>query len=565
VTSDAAPALLVEQLDIRYRGAAGSVHAVAGVDLRVGRGEVLGVVGESGSGKSSICLALLGLVGDRATRSANRIEIAGHDLTNAREREWRSHRGSTIAFVPQQPMTALAPTVAVGRQLDWHLGSGAVERHRGALCDLGLQALVDRPDGLPSTFSGGQLQRVLIAIATLGGSPSLLIADEPTSTLDATVAAAVVELLVARQQELGAGMLYISHDLATVAAVAQRVVVMERGVAVETGPVAEVFADPQHPYTAALLDALPRPRSSASASSPVGPSPDRAAAPTAGAPRPAVAPAPEEAAGPGARAPKIRLDHLYRYFGRARTGRPGPPVVRAVDDVSLDLPAGTVTALVGESGSGKTTLARIVAGADTATAGEVLIDGRVLSPDRTGDERRTVQLVSQNHRAALNHRRSVAHALVQVQRVHGIGTDRTDRTDRAAALLDRVGLTRDHLRRRPRQLSGGEAARVALARSLLLEPEVLVLDEPTSGLDARVRSAVIELLADLRHELGLTVLLITHELPVADALADHVAVMHDGELVEHGPADQVLHQPIDGYTKALLASVPPDPRTLAAP
>ncbi|HWJ98319.1 MAG TPA: ATP-binding cassette domain-containing protein, partial [Acidimicrobiales bacterium] len=148
MTSDAAPALLVEQLDIRYRGAAGSVHAVAGVDLRVGRGEVLGVVGESGSGKSSICLALLGLVGDRATRSANRIEIAGHDLTNAREREWRSHRGSTIAFVPQQPMTALAPTVAVGRQLDWHLGSGAVERHRGALCDLGLQALVDRPDGL---------------------------------------------------------------------------------------------------------------------------------------------------------------------------------------------------------------------------------------------------------------------------------------------------------------------------------------------------------------------------------------------------------------------------------
>lgn len=540
MTRSAPPALLVEQLDIRYRGATGPVHAVAGVDLQIGPGEVLGVVGESGSGKSSIGLALLGLLGDRATLAADRIEIAGHDLTRAREREWRSHRGSTIAFVPQQPMTALAPTVAVGRQLDWHLGSGAVETHQEALLDLGLQALVDRPDGLPGTFSGGQLQRVLIAIATLSGSPSLLIADEPTSTLDATVAAAVVEVLLARQRQLGAGMLYISHDLATVAAVAQRVVVMERGVAVETGPVAEVFGNPKHPYTAALLDALPRPR--------------RVAVPAPGAP-----PASE------AVAPKVRLDHLYRYFGRAGSSRPGPPVVRAVDDVSLDLPAGSVTALVGESGSGKTTLARIVVGADAATAGDVVVDGRILAPERAAAELRTVQLVSQNHRAALNHRRSVAHALVQVQRVHDIGTDKADRLDRAAALLERVGLTRDHLARRPRQLSGGEAARVALARSLLLEPEVLILDEPTAGLDARVRTAVIDLLAGLRRELGLTVLLITHELPVADALADHVAVMHDGQLVEHGPADRVLHHPTDDYTRTLLASVPPDPRTLTAP
>ena len=535
---DRGPALLVEQLDIRYRSTAGSVHAVAGVDLRVERGEVLGIVGESGSGKSSICHALLGMAGDRASLAADRIEVAGHDLTTARERQWREHRGATIAFVPQQPMTALAPTVPVGRQLDWHLGRDAVARHRDALHDLGLQALVDRPDGLPGTFSGGQLQRILIAIATLGGSPSLIIADEPTSTLDATVAAAVVELLLARQQELGAGMLYVSHDLATVAAVAQRVVVMERGVAVETGSVAEVFGDPQHPYTAALLDALPRPRS-------------RTAPGTDAPGTPAVA-----------GAPKVRLDHLYRYFGRAGAGRPGPPVVRAVDDVTLDLPAGTITALVGESGSGKTTLARIVAGADAATAGEVILDGRALGADRTPAERRTVQLVSQNHRAALNHRRTVAHALDQVQRVHGIGEDRSDRTERAAALLERVGLTRDHLARRPRQLSGGEAARVALARSLLLEPEVLVLDEPTAGLDARVRAAVIDLLAGLRRDLGLTVLLITHELPVADALADHVAVMHHGQLVEHGPAAQVLHAPTDDYTRTLLQSVPPDPRDL---
>jgi peptide/nickel transport system ATP-binding protein len=537
----ATPALLVEELDIRYRSTAGAVHAVQGVDLRVGPGEVLGVVGESGSGKSSICHALLGLTGERATLAAQRIEIAGHDLTSAREREWRAHRGSTIAFVPQQPMTALAPTVAVGRQLDWHLGRGALERHHDKLLELGLQALVDRPDGLPGTFSGGQLQRILIAIATLGGSPSLLIADEPTSTLDATVAAAVVEVLLARQRELGAGMLYVSHDLPTVAAVAPRVVVMRHGTVVESGPTAQVFGHPQHPYTRALLDALPRHRSAAGPAITSGPA-DATDDPAT------VAPA------------KVRLDHLYRYFGRAAAGRPGPPVVRAVDDVSLDLPAGSVTALVGESGSGKTTLARILAGADTATAGEVVLDGRPLGAERTLAQRRAVQLVSQNHRAALNHRRSVRHSLVQVQRVHGIGAGRHDRIERAAALLERVDLTREHLDRRPRQLSGGEAARVALARSLLLEPQVLVLDEPTAGLDARVRAAVIALLADLRRELELTVLIITHELPVADALADHVAVMHGGQLVEHGPAAAVLHHPAEDYTRALVASVPPDPR-----
>jgi peptide/nickel transport system ATP-binding protein len=236
--------------------------------------------------------------------------------------------------------------------------------------------------------------------------------------------------------------------------------------------------------------------------------------------------------------------------------------VRAVDDVSLELPAGSITALVGESGSGKTTLARIVAGADAATAGEVVIDGAPLGVDRTPAQRRAIQLVSQNHRGALNHRRSVRHALLQVQRVHGIGTGTADRAERAVALLERVGLTRAHLLRRPRQLSGGEAARVALARALLLEPEVLVLDEPTAGLDAQVRASVIDLLARLRRDLALTVLLITHELPVADALADHVAVMHEGRLVEHGPATQVLHQPGDEYTRTLLASVPPDPRDL---
>jgi peptide/nickel transport system ATP-binding protein len=549
-------ALLVEQLDIRYAGAAGSVHAVDGVDLRIEPGEVVGIVGESGSGKSSICHALLGMVGDRASLTATRIEIAGHDLTRARERQWRAHRGSTIAFVPQQPMTALAPTVAVGRQLDWHLGSGAVETHREALLGLGLQALLDRPDGLPGTFSGGQLQRVLIAMATLGGSPSLIVADEPTSTLDATVAATVVEVLLARQRELGAGMLYVSHDLATVASVARRVVVMHRGVAVETGPVADVFGDPQHSYTRALLEALPRPRSARA--------PDTADSTTPCARRIDVdSTRTESDDDPSSTAVGVRLDHVYRYFGRATAGRPGPPVVRAVDDVSLALPAGSITALVGESGSGKTTLARILAGADTATAGDVVVGGQVLSATRTASQRRAVQLVSQNHRAALNHRRTVAHALVQVQRVHGIGTDRADRLDRAAALLQRVGLARDHLQRRPRQLSGGEAARVALARSLLLGPDVLVLDEPTAGLDTRVRASVIELLAGLRQELGLTVLLITHELPVADALADHVAVMHDGQLVEHGPADLVLHHPTDPSTRTLLASVPPDPRTLA--
>lgn len=532
-------ALSIRGLRIRYGQGPGAADAVCGIDLDIARGEVVALVGESGSGKTSICRAAIGVSGARATVSADRLEVGGRSLLGARPATWHAVRRSLVAFVPQQPMNALVPTVAVGRQLDWHLGAGALARYEADLASLGLDAVLARPTDLPAGFSGGQLQRLVIAIATLGGEPSLIIADEPTSTLDATVSVAVLDALLARQRRLGAGMAFVSHDLATVAGLADRVVVVDRGEAVESGPVAEVLGRPSHRRTQELLDALAatrRQRSDGHGPKPAGP-------------------------------PRLRVDHAYCYFGGA--GRPGsasPPtasVVRAVDDVSLELRAGTVTALVGESGSGKTTLARLIAGAQAATAGEVLLDGVALGNDRTLAQRRAIQLVSQDHRGAFNRRRTLRHALDQVQRVHGIGTHRQDRHARAVATIERVGLRAEHLARRPRELSGGEAARMALARALLLSPEVLVLDEPTAGLDAAVRAAVLDLLADLRAADALAMLVITHEIDVARALASEVAVMHHGQLVEVGPADQVLATPADPYTQALLASVPAAPQDRA--
>lgn len=529
------PALAVEDLRVTYPGPAGDVAAVRGVSFTVAPGEVLGLVGGSGSGKSSILDAVLGLHGDRATVRARTLALGDTDLTALDASGWQRLRGRRVALIPQHPMTALAPTTAVGRQLDWYLGDDAVARHHDDLARLGLHTVLDRPDDLPGEFSGGQLQRLVIAMATFGSRPELLLADEPTSTLDATVQAAVLDVLAEQRARLGSAMLHVSHDLAVVAQVCDRVGVVHRGELVELAPVDRLFSEPEHPYARELVAAAtPRRR-------------------TTTKPSPAI----DEPAG----VPLLRVDGATHQFGRQRRGDAPDTatVVRAVDDVSLRVEAGEVLAIVGESGSGKTTLARVIAGAIVPTAGTVALDGRELGSRRSGDDRRRVQLVAQNSRAALNPRRSVGHALVQVQRIHGIGSDRADRRDRATAMLERVGLDAVHLRRRPARLSGGELARVVLARSLLLSPRLLLLDEPTASLDARVKGQVLDLLGDLRADLDLTIVVITHELPTARAIAGSVAVMRGGRILEHGPVDRVLTDPEDPYTRALLDSEPRPP------
>jgi len=533
--SVAVPTLLsVRDLRVSYAAPGGLVAAVRGISFDVAPGEVFGLVGESGSGKTSVCGALLGLLGSGASMTADVLALQGDDLSGLDQRGWHQVRGRRIALIPQQPMTALTPLTPVGRQLDWYLGRGAVERYADDLGAIGLDVVIERPRDLPSSFSGGQLQRLVIAMATFGATPALLLADEPTSTLDVTVRASVLELLAELRQRTGVGMVHVSHDLAVVADVCDRVGVMQRGELVEVAPAAQLFADPQHPYTRSLV----------AASGPIRRRAVRAV------PDPVRVLAADDRGG----VPALEIEQLYHYFGRSLGG--GAPrwasVVRAIDDVSLRIEPGEILALVGESGSGKTTLARAVAGALAPTAGFIRLAGRDLGPDRSPVDRRAIQLVAQDPRSALNRRRRVGHALDQAQRVHGVGGDRRARAGSAAVMFERVGLLPEHLRRRPNELSGGELARVVLARALLLSPELLVLDEPTASLDAETTRAVVDLVADLRAELGLTVLIVTHELPVARAIADRVAVMYQGRVVEQGPTDEVFDHPTDPYARTLL-------------
>lgn len=536
------PVLRVDDLRVSYAGRVGPVDAVRGASFELAPGEVLGLVGESGSGKSSVARCLLGLIEPPASVSAATLELDGVDLRALDERGWRAQRGRRIALVPQQPMTALSPLTAVGRQLEWYLGRDAVDRHADALRDLGLDAVVERPHDRPAAFSGGQLQRLVLAVVTLAATPAVLVADEPTSTLDTAVAASVLDLLDDLRARLGLAVLHISHDLGSVARRCDRVAVMQHGRIVETGLVEAVFAAPEHPYTRLLLDASPR-----------------RSAPRGVARRPADQPAgPPASHSVRSAPPRLELDRLYHYFG----GRPVPGapraagVVRAVDEVSLRVAEGEVVAVVGESGSGKTTLARVVAGALAPTAGVVRLDGRELAGTRALADRRAVQLVVQDVRSALNRRRRLGHAFDQAQRVHGIGFDRADRRARAASWLERVGLSSDHLDRRPGALSGGELARAVLVRSLLVEPRLLVLDEPTGSLDAETTRSVVALLDHLRSELDLTMLLITHELGVARSLADRVVVIERGRVAEEGATAEVFAHPQADASRALLAAWP---------
>ena len=564
MTTAARPLLTVRGLAVRYPATTGATaaEAVHGVSFTVATGEVVGLVGASGCGKSSILGAVAGLLAAGTRVTADELTLDGHDLTALDRRGWRRLRRTHLGLVPQQPMTALTPTVAVGRQLDWYLGAGAVERHADRLRDLGLASVVDRPDDLPSRFSGGQLQRLLIAVNTLERHPVLLLADEPTSTLDVTVQAAILDHLRDLRSSSNTAMVLVSHDLAVIAHNADRVGVVHRGELVELAPVSELFESPTHPVTRALVAAVPR-RPAAPRPTADLPATPRAAPPAEPEPEaeaePDVEPAYRSADGPADRpAPLLQVDRVYHYYGRAGTGArsrgPAGRVVRAVDEVSLQVAEGEAVAVVGESGSGKTTLARVVVGALEPTAGTVRLAGRDLDGTRHLDDRRHVQLVSQNPRTALNPRRRVGHGLDQAQRVHRLGTDRADRVRRAREVCALVHLAPELLDRRPAELSGGELARVVLARSLLLEPKLLILDEPTASLDATVKAAVLDVLGEVRARLGLALLVITHELATARALADRVVVMHQGRVVECGPTSVVLTEPDHTHTRALVAS-----------
>ena len=519
--------LSIEGLSVGFGPKGRERIVVEDLTLAVRPGQVVALVGESGSGKSTTAHAALGLLPAGGRIVGGHILLGGHDVTHLGDKEFRQHRGPLVGLVPQDPMVALNPTLRVGEQVAEAVRRrGVPKRSVPAEVEQVLErAGVDNPGvkarQYPHELSGGQRQRVLIAIA-LAGRPRLLIADEPTSALDATVQRRILDHLDRLVADTGTSMLLITHDLGVAVDRADHLVVMSEGRIVEQGRPAEVVAAPQHPYTRTLLDAAPglgRVR------------------------RPAPVPAVDDVV--------LRFDGVTKDFGSRHR-------VRVLDDLTLEVHRGRTLALVGESGSGKTTALRIAMGLERPTAGRVLFDGvDVASSGRRELRalRRRFQFVHQNPFAALDPRFSVRDLVAEPLESFGIG-DRASRTATVTRLLDQVALPASYLGRRSSELSGGQRQRVAIARALALEPELLLLDEPVSALDVSVQAQILDLLVDLQAELGLTYVLVSHDLAVVAEVSHQLAVLDGGRIVETGPTERVFAEPQHALTRALLEAVP---------
>ena len=518
----------VHDLSIHLGGAA----VVDGVSFELHAGECLAIVGESGAGKTLTARSLLGMLPATAVVAADRLELDGRDVRGLRERDWQRIRGARVGLVSQDALAALDPLRRVGLEV-----AEAIEVHGTVVADGGSRRdairmrvleLLDRvavPDPAvrarqrPHELSGGLRQRALIASA-ISAEPVVLIADEPTTALDATVQRRVLELLAALKRD-GLGILLVTHDLAAVAGLADRVAVMRDGRFVETGTTEQVLGSPRHPFTRALLAARPVAR-------------------------------PARDAGNGAEDGPMVLEAsgLRRVYGRGRHERV------AVRGASLGVAAGRTLGIVGESGSGKSTLARLLLAIEAPDAGEVLLHGAAwssLTERRRRARRGGIQLVDQDALGALNPRWTVRRILDEALAAHGV--PRHERAARAAELLSGVALPAAMLQRCPGSLSGGQRQRVAIARALASDPDVLVCDEPVSALDATVQSQVLDLLERTQERLGLAIVLISHDLGVVARMADEVLVMRDGDIVERGRTDLVLRSPQHPFTRELVAGL----------
>ena len=620
MTPDPAPgarALLeVRNLHTWFRAGGETVRAVDGASFHIATGETFCLVGESGSGKSVSALSVIGLLprdlvercdGQVLFRLDPRPDAPPRDLLRLADDELMRVRGGHIAMIFQEPMTSLNPVFTVGDQIVEAIrlarpSLGYEEARRQAVESLA-EVRIERPelrvDEYPHRLSGGQRQRVMIAMA-IACRPKLLIADEPTTALDVTVQAEILNLMRELQRRRGMSLFFITHDFGVVAQIADRVAVMREGRIVETGALAEVLERPAHAYTRQLLAAVPE--NLARGSRGPGPGPDaRAGLPTAdgvpattmpatglpkappslpangespagmdipGAPagRPAGYARHEAGASPGEHrhatppAELVRLEGLEVHFP-IRQGVLKRTVghVRAVDRVDLDIHRGQILALVGESGCGKTTLGRALLRLVEPTAGQVHFDGRELTGLTRREMRpmrRRLQFVFQDPASSLNPRLTVATTLTEPMAAHGIGESLDERLETAAQTLGEVQLTRDHLWRYPHELSGGQRQRIGIARALCLRPDFVVCDEVTSALDVSVQAEVLQLLLDLRRERALTLLFITHDIGVVEYLSDITAVMHEGKVVELGPTARVCGAPEHPYTRRLISAVP---------
>jgi len=526
--------LSVTDLTIALPKGADRAHAVKNVSFDLNHGEMLCIVGESGSGKSMSANAIMGLLAEGLSVASGAITFDGQDLTKLSEGQMRTIRGRRIGMIFQEPLTALNPLMPVGRQIeevfeahDMLVPATRRDRVIELLTEVGLPDPAASARAYPFQMSGGQRQRVVIAMA-LALEPAILIADEPTTALDVTTQAQILRLLDDLRRKHDMGVVFITHDLGVVADIADRVLVMQSGVIVEEGAASDVLLRPQHPYTQALLDAIPGLKE-------------------AGA----------EAAA-AISAPLLQVKGLHKQFrsgggwlgGKAR-------VVTALDNVSFDLHAGETIGIVGESGSGKSTLGRAIVRLQDVDRGQVLLNGldmSALQGEALRKDRKRVQMIFQDPYSSLPPRQSVGKTLTEGQVAHG--TPIAKARERAVALLERVGLDAGSMSRFPHEFSGGQRQRIGIARALVLDPELIVADEAVSALDVSVQAQVLELLEGLKRDLNLSMLFITHDLRVAGQICDRLIVMQKGRIVEAGDAGRILNNPSSDYARGLLAALP---------
>ncbi|RQR26263.1 ABC transporter ATP-binding protein [Burkholderia sp. Bp9142] len=549
----AAPRVRIERLTIGFRGPWGTQPVVGPLDLTVHAGECVALVGESGSGKSVTARSLVGLNGPHTVTDAARFEIAGVDARGHRERDWRAIRGRRIGYVLQDALVSLDPLWRVrdlvAEALHDTRRRDVAARSADLLRSVGIDDPERRLPQYPHQLSGGLRQRVLIGTAIAGGA-SLLIADEPTTALDMTVQRQILSLLRARR-DAGDAVLLISHDLAVVAELADRVLVMRAGQIVEQGPARDVLTAPAHPYTRQLLAAIPTPASRGFRLSAHPAADDAAPAPAAGR-----VPLPPKQIEAGTRV--LTVDALTKRYG-------GANAPAAVDGVSFSLARGETIGIVGESGSGKSTVARIVLGLIEPDSGAVTLDGKPWSgaPEAIRRARRArLQLIAQDPYSSFDPRYSVGQIIGESLDAIGIRGDARRR--RVLQLLDEVRLGAGCIDRYPRELSGGQRQRVAIARAFAPSPALLVADEPVSALDVSIQAQVLDLLADLQAEHGTAMLFISHDLGVIHHVADRILVMRRGRVIESGPVERVFDVPSHPYTASLLDALPTLPGAHAA-
>jgi peptide/nickel transport system ATP-binding protein len=525
------PILTIEGLSVRLPKGADRSHALGGVSMAIAANEIVCVVGESGSGKSVMANAIMRLLPGEVAIDGGRVLFEGKDLASASNAEMRKVRGAGIAMIFQEPMTALNPLRTIGDQIGemfeihTELSKADIKaRVLALLQDVHIPDPAQAARAYPHELSGGQRQRAMIAMA-LALDPRLLIADEPTTALDVTTQAQILKLIKELQTRRNTAVLFITHDFGVVAEIADRVVVMQHGKVVEQGAVKDVLTDPQHPYTQQLIAAVP----------------------------PLTAPPPRSLSDDII----LTLDNVSKTYRNGGFLGRGVRVTHAVKAVSLKLPRGATLGIVGESGSGKSTLARCIIRLIDPDGGSIVLEGKdwaKLSRDEVRRETRHIQMVFQDPFASLNPRRKAGDLVAQGPIVHG--TPRAQAVAQAKELFRLVGLDPSAIDRFPHEFSGGQRQRIGLARALALKPDVLVADEAVSALDVSVQAQVLKMLHELRERLGLSIVFITHDLRVAAQICDLVAVMKDGEVVEHGLAGEVFGNPQHAYTKALLASIP---------